>query len=50
VFLALTGHAAEETGQPGKRRGRRRGGGKDTANEDAGAKGAGSKDTVRARS
>jgi hypothetical protein len=49
VFLALTGHAAEESGQQGKRRGRRRGGGKD-ANEDAGAKGAGAKDTVRARS
>jgi hypothetical protein len=36
VFLALTGHAAEEDGQPGKRRrGRRKAdgqqGGKDTA-------------------
>jgi ABC-2 type transport system ATP-binding protein len=50
VFLALTGHAAEESGQQGKRRGRRRGGSKDAANDDAGAKGAGSKDTVRARS
>jgi ABC-2 type transport system ATP-binding protein len=28
VFLALTGHAAEETGQQGKRRGRRRGAGR----------------------
>jgi ABC-2 type transport system ATP-binding protein len=32
VFLALTGHAAEEDGEPGSRkRGRRRSGGKDTA-------------------
>jgi ABC-2 type transport system ATP-binding protein len=31
VFLALTGHVAEETGQPGKRRSRRRPGGKDQA-------------------
>jgi ABC-2 type transport system ATP-binding protein len=43
VFMALTGHVAEETGQQGKRRGRRRGGGKDTI-QDA------EKDTVRAAS
>jgi ABC-2 type transport system ATP-binding protein len=29
VFMALTGHAAEDTGQQGRRRGRRRGAGKD---------------------
>jgi ABC-2 type transport system ATP-binding protein len=34
VFLALTGHAAEETGQPGKRRGRKRAAGKDAGNMD----------------
>ena len=33
VFMALTGHAAEETSQQGKRRGRRRGAGKDTAQD-----------------
>src|SRR5262245_58498201 len=42
VFMALTGHVAEETGQQGRRR-RRRGGGKDTI-QDA------EKDTVRAAS
>jgi ABC-2 type transport system ATP-binding protein len=31
VFLALTGHAAEEDGQPGRRRGRKKAGRKDTA-------------------
>jgi ABC-2 type transport system ATP-binding protein len=41
VFMALTGHAAEETGQQGKRRGRRRAGDKDRS---------GDKDTVRAAS
>jgi ABC-2 type transport system ATP-binding protein len=43
VFMALTGHVAEDTGQQGKRRGRRRGGGKDTI-QDA------EKDAVRAAS
>jgi ABC-2 type transport system ATP-binding protein len=43
VFMALTGHVAEETGQQARRRGRRRGGGKDTI-QDA------EKDTVRAAS
>ena len=43
VFMALTGHVAEETGQQGKRRGRRRGAGQDRI-QDAG------KDTVRAAS
>ena len=33
VFMALTGHVAEETGQQGKRRGRRRGAGKDTTQD-----------------
>src|SRR5437762_12010897 len=50
VFMALTGHAAEETGQQGKRRGRRRGAGKDEA-QDSGRAGdqerAGEKDTAR---
>jgi ABC-2 type transport system ATP-binding protein len=53
VFLALTGHAAEETVQRGKRRGRRRGVGKDTTG-DSGRDGdsgrAGEKDTARAAS
>jgi ABC-2 type transport system ATP-binding protein len=53
VFMALTGHAAEETGQQGKRRGRRRGAGKDKA-QDSGRAGdqerAGEKDTARAAS
>jgi ABC-2 type transport system ATP-binding protein len=35
VFMALTGHAAEETGQSGRRRGRRRAAGKDTGTKDA---------------
>jgi ABC-2 type transport system ATP-binding protein len=38
VFMALTGHVAEETGQQGKRRGRRRGAGKDGAGKDGGGK------------
>jgi len=53
VFMALTGHAAEDTGQQGKRRGRRRGAGKDQA-QDSGRAGdrerAGEKDTARAAS
>ena len=53
VFMALTGHAAEETGQQGRRRGRRRGAGKDKA-QDSGRAGdqerAGEKDTARAAS
>jgi ABC-2 type transport system ATP-binding protein len=53
VFMALTGHAAEETGQQGRRRGRRRGAGKDKA-QDSGRAGdqerADEKDTARAAS
>ncbi|MDR0346222.1 MAG: hypothetical protein LBI49_24505, partial [Nocardiopsaceae bacterium] len=38
VFLALTGHAAEETGPPGgRRRGRRRGGNETRSKDTAGA-------------
>jgi ABC-2 type transport system ATP-binding protein len=63
AFMALTGHVAEETGQQGKRRGRRRGAGRDTtqgsgragdsgraAEKDAGEKDAGEKDRARAAS
>jgi ABC-2 type transport system ATP-binding protein len=53
VFMALTGHVAEETGQQGRRRGRRRGAGKDKA-QDSGRAGdqerADEKDTARAAS
>jgi ABC-2 type transport system ATP-binding protein len=63
VFMALTGHTAEETGQQGRRRGRRRGAGKDGAGKDGTGKDeaqdsgragdeerAGEKDTARAAS
>jgi len=58
VFMALTGHVAEETGQQGRRRGRRRGAGKDGAGkdkaQDSGRAGdqerADEKDTARAAS
>jgi ABC-2 type transport system ATP-binding protein len=57
VFMALTGHVAEETGQQGRRRGRRRGAGKDKAQDkaqDSGRAGdqeqADEKDTARAAS
>jgi hypothetical protein len=53
VFMALTGHAAEDTGEQGKRRGRRRGRGNDRA-QDSGWAGdeerADEKDTARAAS
>ena len=48
VFMALTGHVAEETGQQGKRRGRRRGAGKDGAGKDGAARTARAR-TARAR-
>jgi ABC-2 type transport system ATP-binding protein len=38
VFMALTGHVAEETGQQGRRRGRRRSAGKDGAGKDGAGK------------
>ena len=53
VFMALTGHVAEETGQQGRRRGRRRGAGMDTTQDSARAGDSGradEKDTARAAS
>jgi ABC-2 type transport system ATP-binding protein len=47
VFMALTGHVAEETGQQGKRRGRRRGAGKDGAGKDGAGKDGGGKDKAQ---
>jgi ABC-2 type transport system ATP-binding protein len=46
VFLALTGHAAEDEGPPGgRRRGRRRTGSKDTGGNDTGGNDTGGNDT-----
>jgi ABC-2 type transport system ATP-binding protein len=47
VFMALTGHAAEETGQRGRRRGRRRAADRDRAGDEGPA---GDKDSARAAS